>query len=241
MTSIIRPIYFNEELTEEQITHNETSNGIYISQKGFKKFMTDDTDEFIALEISFDNRCVICHIIGTHYSGTNIIFAPGWICNLLGTNNDEDIHIKRVFPSMGTKIIIKPQNTSYTQLPDPVEALRNAFENYSCLISGIEIPLNVGGEILHVSILDTNTEGPICIRGVELEVEIVAEITENSFEFNSILPLPSYIDSFPDKGGGLNSDLSEFNSMLPMPTHISAFPGEGRVLKDYNCNKRRKR
>lgn len=223
------PLFYNEELLDSESQLAETGNGVYISKTGFADFMPDNTDEFVAIELSFNNKSAFCHIIGTHNGDDEALFAPGWMCNSIGCSGGEDVQIKRVYPSIGTKITIKPQNTRYTEGEDPVEALRNAFESYSCLISGIEIPLLVNGQILNVAILDTVVDGPICIRGVELEVEIAVDpdaISSNIIE-EPIVPIQVVEEPI------------DFSSMLPIPVvQDNRFPGTGRVLGGGNKYRR---
>ena len=238
MLKTVLPICFNVELSEADISNCETSNGIYISGSVFSHFMTDANDEFIALELKHNNHSAYCHITGIHSADTNVIFAPGWICNMLCADNEETISITRVYPSIGTKITIKPQNSYYTELDDPVEALRNAFESYSCLMSGIEIPLSVGGKLLNVAINDVSNEGPICIRGVELEVEIAEDLEHDiSGQFVSGSVVSGPVEPF-DSGP---VEPFDFGPMISMPDAINPFPGSGRVLKDYNRIKRARR
>ena len=241
MLKTVLPICFNVELSEAHISNCETSNGIYISGSVFSHFMTDANDEFIALELKHNNHYAYCHITGIHSADTNVIFAPGWICNMLCADNEETISITRVYPSIGTKITIKPQNSSYTELDDPVEALRNAFESYSCLMAGIEIPLSVGGKLLNVAINDVSNSGPICIRGVELEVEIAEDLEHDisgSTDFGRDEPFDFDRDEPFDFGP---DEPFDFGPMIPMPDPINPFPGSGRMLKDYNRIKRVRR
>ena len=93
----------------------------------------------------------------------------------------------QICPKIGNKIKIKPHSDFYAYLPDPVEALRNGFEKYSILVKNTTIPLMIEDRVLYVDILDTHTDNsPICIRGVELEVEI-EEIASNPIP---IIPAP---------------------------------------------------
>jgi len=212
--TVLWPVCFNEELLESEVQQCETGNGIYISKDEFSNYMSEETGEFIALELKFNNISAYCHIIGTHNIDSEMIFAPGWVCNLLGANSGEVVSVQRAYPSMGTKITIKPKNTNYSKSADPVEALRNAFESYSCLVSGIEIPMMVNGEILDVAILHTSVVGPICIRGVELEVEIASENT-------------------PDVNANhfVEDDFAKLEPLIPVPkSQPSRFQGVGRVL-----------
>jgi hypothetical protein len=71
---------------------------------------------------------------------------------------------------------------------DPVGALRNAFEHYSCLDAGQSIPLIVGQNRVYVDIVGTNSDGPICIRGLEIEVEIARPLDEPEPE-----PVPAVV------------------------------------------------
>jgi hypothetical protein len=227
MTNTVWPLFFNDELLDSEIAKAEAGNGIYISKSGFARFMGDHTDEFVALELGFGDKIAVCHIIGTHNGDDTAIYTPGWMCNSIGCSGGEDVLIRRIYPSIGTKIIINPQNTTYTEADDPVEALRNGFENYSCLISGIEIPLLVNGKIINVAILDTGVTGPICIRGVELSVEIAAE------------PDSTNIIEQPDCPVYIPQEPIDFSSMLP-PTPVidNRFPGTGRVLGSGNKYRR---
>lgn len=226
MNPTIWPLFFNEELLDSESDVAETGNGIYVSKTIFTEFMNEDTDDFIALELTFDNRIAVCHIIGTHNADDDdAIYAPGWMCNSIGCSGGEPVLMKRVHPSIGTKITIKPENTSYTEADDPVEALRNGFESYSCLTPGIDIPLLVNGKVINVTILDTGSMGPICIRGVELEVEIEADAPSTNVIEAPVL-MPTLLS---------NQEPIDFSSMLPPVSVVdNRFPGTGRVLGSGN-------
>jgi hypothetical protein len=138
--------------------------------------------------------------------------------------------MERAYPTLGRKIKIKPHSTEYTEAEDPVAVLQHAFEAYSCIMPGVDLPLMVDGRQIVVSILETNG-GAICIRGVELEVEIEGEETEEESSADleaaiaaSIKPTNEVVES-------------SFASMLP-PAQAAAFvtdddprfPGRGYRL-----------
>jgi len=166
------PLCFNETLLESQIQQYECSDGIYVSTNRFGLFMTDGDESLIVISINCGSRSVFSTIRGTHTGADDIVYAPSWICQLLGAECGTVVELERAHPNLGSSITIKPHTSQYSLLEDPVSELRNAFENYSCLTSGVDIPLLVAGEIVIVSILDTDSLTPICIRGVELEVKI---------------------------------------------------------------------
>jgi len=131
----------------------------------------------------------------------------------------------QICPKKGNKIKIKPLSDFYAYLPDPVNSLRNGFERYSVLNNGITIPVLIDDRVLHIEIIDTySNNSPICIRGIELEVEIeelespeivpvvpvvpivpvvpvVAPVVHGGFDLSGIIPTSSLDQKkFPGKG-----------------------------------------
>jgi hypothetical protein len=183
------------------------------------------------LKITCDLRSVTSHIVGIHNDDTEQIYVPYWMYSLLNCSEEDRCSITQVYPSIGLKIHIKPMNDSYAHLEDPVSALRNAFEQYSTLISGIDIPLYVNNSTLNVSILDTYNTEPICIRGVELEVIIDEPIqTMERVQTNSIVDT---VAAPVDKNTVMEAEEYSWDSMIPgiIPDESSKkFPGKGRTL-----------
>lgn len=182
------PLLFNETITDDIINTGECGDGIYVSENRFRLFMGNgaDTEALVVISIKCGDRSVNTFIKGTHTEAPECVFAPSWICNVLGCSGGETVELGRAYPSIGSKITIKPHTSRYSLLEDPVSELRNAFENYSCLSAGIDIPLTVAGETLVVSIIDVGSEGPICIRGVELEVEIETPLDKEAEELEAL-------------------------------------------------------
>jgi hypothetical protein len=181
------PLLFNESLTDDIINTGECGDGIYVSENRFRLFMGGmgggpDEAALVVISIKCGGRSVNTFIKGTHTEAQECVFAPSWICNILDCNGGETVELDRAYPSIGNKITIKPHTSAYALLDDPVSELRNAFENYCCLSAGVDIPLNVGGETLVVSIIDVGSEEPICIRGVELEVMIETPLDKEAEE-----------------------------------------------------------
>jgi hypothetical protein len=187
------PLLFNETLTDDIINTGECGDGIYVSDSRFRLFMggggadAANEESLVVISIKCGDRSVNTFIKGTHTEAPECVFAPSWICNVLGCNGGETVELGRAYPSIGSKITIKPHTSGYSLLDDPVSELRNAFENYSCLSAGLDIPLNVAGETLVVSIIDVGSEGPICIRGVELEVEIETPLDKEAEELEAAI------------------------------------------------------
>jgi hypothetical protein len=236
MTSIIYPLCYHETLPEADIATHECSDGLYVSTGRFRELMNADNDEMVVYRITSGDREVFAHVSGTHNSEPNIIYAPAWICSALDCVGEEPVMMERAYPTLGRKIKIKPHSTEYTKADDPVAALQHAFEAYSSIMPGVDLPLMVNGQQIVVSILETNG-GAICIRGVELEVEIEGEeesapVADPDLEAAiaaSIKPTNEVIES-------------SFTSMLPPPAPVQApaaafvtdddprFPGRGYRL-----------
>ena len=173
----IYPLCYHDSLFDDEMDRRECGDGVYVSTSSFRRLMNNDNEDMMVFRITCGDREVFCHICGTHNGPDDAVYVPMWGCNVLGCYGEETVQIERAHPSIGLKIKIKPHETRYADKDDPVAVLRDAFENYACLTSGADIPLMIDGEQLVVSVLETTPAGPICIRGVELEVEIEGEPT----------------------------------------------------------------
>jgi len=240
MPTTIYPLCFNENLFDTEINGHETSDGIYLAQGRFRAFMGQDDESVVVLELTCGDRTVYAHISGVHSDDDSILYAPNWMCQLLRCEGGEEIELRQCNPSMGTKITIQPHSSEYAGLTDPVSALRDAFEHYTCLVSGIDIPLTVAGSRLIVSIVDTGRVGPVCIRGIDLEVEIQAPLDTPvaGTEDSSMVPVNceatsnTLVNNAPvDFNQILPSSFMDFTQMLPNSAPVDKrFPGVGRRL-----------
>jgi len=176
----IFPLCFNEGLTEDQLFTNECGDGIYVSPTRFTTFMSNDDEDMVTISIKRGGIEISSHIIGTHTGDAEAVYAPSWICQLLSADPGDFIELGRIYPITGNTITIKPHTSAYEQLDDPAAELRNAFERYSCIHSGIDIPLLVAGQILTVTIIDNGFGEPINIRGIELSVEIATPLDKEA-------------------------------------------------------------
>jgi Ubiquitin fusion degradation protein UFD1 len=180
MPTNLYSLLYHETLPEAEIEGRECSNGIYVSSTRFSglNYGTND-NEMVILKLTHKARSVLAHITSIHTGESSVMYAPSWMCMHLGLDEgDNDIVVERVHPALGSKITIQPYTSEYTKEVDPVGALRNAFEHYSCLDAGQSIPLIVGQNRVYVDIVGTNSDGPICIRGLEIEVEIARPLHE---------------------------------------------------------------
>jgi hypothetical protein len=239
------PLLFNETLTDDVINSGECGDGIYVSENRFRLFMGGgagtEADALVVISINCGDRTVNTFIKGTHTEAPECVFAPSWICNVLGCSGGETVELGRAYPSIGSKITIKPHTSGYSLLEDPVSELRNAFENYSCLSAGLDIPLTVAGETLVVSIIDVGSDGPICIRGVELEVEIETPLDKEAEEIaaaememerqreDALAEAAAAIDAH-------NRFLKEENDRKARELDAKRFPGVGRRLDGKNTS-----
>lgn len=220
MEAQIYPYVFNPLITEEELERNESTNGIYVSAARFRTLNHQDSEELVILQITHGHVNSYAHIIGAHEEDDSVIYAPSWMTYALGCDGGGDeVTIERTYPSLGTRIKILPQSTEYTEEEDPIAALTQAFERYSCISPGQDILLNVNGKRITVNIVSTNSGGPICIRGMEIEVEIDSpEPTERP-----PTPIPPLVPMF---------SANEIDTMIPACPPISRFPGTGRRLGD---------
>jgi hypothetical protein len=174
------PICFNTALSEDQLFENECGDGIYVSSSRFAIFNSDDDENMVTLSIKKGGNEISAHIIGTHTGDSDAVYAPSWICNRILSEPGDFVELGRIYPVTGNTITIKPHTSDYELLDDPAAELRNAFERYSCIHAGIDIPLLVAGSVLTVSIIDNGFGEPINIRGIELSVEIATALDKEA-------------------------------------------------------------
>jgi hypothetical protein len=223
----LQTFYLHETLTDENIERYNSSNNVIISKYLFDNFINShlllSNDTALTIELHYNNKKIYVNIIDSHNTEDTIVYVPLWIYEYLNYTEDDLVSCIRVYPETGNKIKIKPRSDFYAYLDDPVTALRNGFEEYSCLVKDTVISININGIQLDVEILETyiNNESsnnqPIYIRGIELEVDIESNEPEpEPVQEPELEPEPE-----PD-----------FDSMLPpsYSNNISKFPGKGNKL-----------
>jgi hypothetical protein len=233
----LKTLYLNPLLSEEDVDKYNASNGIIISKFLFEEITNkesinqDYVNKVLIIGLYYKNKKLYVNIIDSHNDDPQIIYVPSWIYHHLNYVEDEMVNYMRVYPKVGNKIKIKPRGDFYAYLEDPVSALRDGFEHYSCLIKDTVILINVNGIPLEVEILETfinninNKNQPIYIRGIELEVDIEDTTRCQSTNANLINPIPS-----PNVETGTADD-DDFSSMFPMPIeNKTKFPGKGNSL-----------
>jgi hypothetical protein len=225
-TLIAETFCFYNKLSDSEISKYETSNNVLISNALFEEILNnhEDNNKMLILGLYYNNKKIFVNISGNHHNNDNLIYLPLWIYQYFNYTDGEQINYMQVSPKIGSRIKIKPHEDFYAFLPDPVQALRDGFEQYSILLKNTTIPLNINGRTLLIDIIDTNSNNnPINIRGIELEVEIEEivkeeikqeikpEILKEEFDFSSMLP-PSYQNSlktpenkFPGTGNKLGT------------------------------------
>jgi hypothetical protein len=148
----------------------------------------------------------------------------------------------------GLNIRIQPHTSGYAILDDPVTALSTAFEHYTVLVSGMTIPLFVNGSNLLVNIIDTHSDKPICIRGMELSVEIDTPLDmpvveeeplakRSKIDSNTLNAIEYKNNGLGNEGnggnggnGGNEDDEDDFNVLPPVVQEDKRFPGKGYAL-----------
>jgi hypothetical protein len=222
------PLCFHTTLSEEQLNEQECSDGIYVSSDRFQFFNMNDSEDLVIIKISNGTRSTYAQIVGFHNDGSDKFYMPPWMFQQLDVDCDDNVVLERFTDvSIGIHIKIKPHSSSYATLDDPVSELRNAFEKYIVLQSNTVIPLFVNGTRLDVSILDTHRDGPICIRGTELVVELDTplDVAAEAATVTAVTTEAVTENKIDD------DDDESFDQMFTMPTKVDTrFPGKGYVL-----------
>jgi hypothetical protein len=231
------PLCFHSTMLESELVQRECSDGIYVSSRCFRHFNRTDSDELVILKLTYREQITYATISGVHSEGIDNVMIPTWMCQQLECDCGDAVSIELFSNTRtGLNIRIQPHTSGYATLDDPVTALSTAFEHYTVLVSGMTIPLFVNGSNLLVNIIDTHSNKPICIRGMELAVEIDTPLDMPVVE-EEPLPKRSKIDSNTlnaieyknnDLGSGDNED--DFNVLPSVVQEDKKFPGKGYAL-----------
>ena len=161
------------------IAPTEASNQFYIHSKYFEKMVGDCSEgELLLYELKSPDGTIVGTPIGPHSEGENYIFVPTWMWDALKGADEEVIcMIERCRPSMAAMIALEPHTSDLLKCKDPETALRNAFEQYSCIRKGGTYPLQLEDlpELVWVTIpaVTPDIKQHLCIRNVELIVNML--------------------------------------------------------------------
>jgi arylsulfatase A-like enzyme len=131
-------------------------------------------------------------VVGSHALGDDggaLVAAPAWLVAHLqsGAADALPAALARITPSLAVRVSLRPHRPDFlADAAEPAEALRRALESYTCLSAGCAIPLAIrdsataafAGEPAHqhkewVDVVATVPAGVVCVRGVEVEVEVL--------------------------------------------------------------------
>ena len=176
MQSRILPIFYLENLTDEEISEHECSDRIWLNKSAYEHWVTS-SDVGVVTVIELKNA-LEQSVVGTPYNvhhnleDPDVIYVPNWMFKRLDL--DDMVTLSRYEPSLCTGLKLQPHTSDHLTFQDPELTLRNAFERYSCLMPNQEIPLWIGYEFtVTIANLNPTNDKPLCIRDCELELELM--------------------------------------------------------------------
>ena len=181
-------LLYLEHLTEDEVAEYECSDRIWLSQSDFEEWVTSgDIGVITLLRLTNDAQQTVSGFPhSVHSQDPATLYAPSWMCRQLDA--DDNVTISRFEASMCTGIVVQPHTSDHLIFEDPAISLRNAFEHYSCLTPGTEIPLWIGYPF-HVTIVSlTPNHETLCIRDCELTLELMPPL--DSVLQDSLQPEP---------------------------------------------------
>lgn len=175
----VQPIIYLEHLTDDEIAKHECSDRIWLPRGQFE-YWTSQMEPGVLSVLRITNS-VGQSVVGTpfamhHNTAPATIYIPQWMLSCLECDYDS-VRVERISPGLCTQITIQPYTSEHLQCDDPLEALRDAFENYSCIQAGSTIPLWIGTMASAVKV-DVNSTSPsntdpLCIRNGTLDLELL--------------------------------------------------------------------
>lgn len=170
----VQSLYYLGSLSDDDITRHECSDRIWVPQAVFERFTAVEGPAVVRLENSVSQH-VSALIYAVHYNDPHTIYAPSWICAEL-LHDLDDIELTPIHPVVGQQITIVPHTSDYLVVgEDPITVLRDGFEQYTCLVRGMDYQIWLGSHAFTITITDMLPAGEevILIRGHELELELL--------------------------------------------------------------------
>jgi hypothetical protein len=176
----VLPLCYLGQLSEADLARHECSDRIWVHHTRFEE-LTATGDVGVAAIVRLSNRVeqsVPAVVHAAHYAEDDIIYAPSWVLSEL-VHDTEDVRCERFMPSLGTQITLLPHTSDHLHAgADPETVLRDGFEQYTCLVKGMDYQIWLGDHAFTATLMDLKPEGQdiICIRGSPLELELLAPL-----------------------------------------------------------------
>lgn len=184
------PLCYCPTLSEEEIYRHECSDRIWVPQHVFERWLlAEDVGSVVIVSVEGVPACMYA----PHGGPSNVIYAPMWMCEELGTLVTEDdadaaedhyITLERLQPAMCTFLKVQPHTSAH--LPAivggaggdemPEDTLSRAFEEYTCLREGHTMMLHLPcGNRMFVTVAEAlpQAQGPLCIRNTEIAMDLL--------------------------------------------------------------------
>jgi hypothetical protein len=207
-----------EHLTDPELEQYDCSDKIWLGRTAYEHWITS-SEPGIATIIKLTNgvdQSVVGLVYSMHYNAEeDTIYVPNWMYNSLHFD-DEHITITRFEGSLCTGLTIQPHTSDHLTAPDPQELLRDAFEQYSCLTPGQEVPLWIchpEPHVFYVTIVKLMpSDDTLCIRNCEMELELMPPM-DLPIPSSSMMPLAMPSDTPSDTPSGKEPVISHVESV----------------------------
>jgi len=222
----VLPFCYNAEIVI--VPELECSNQFYIHFTHFEKMLGDDSaGELLLYELKTPSGTIVGTPIGPHSDGRNLLFVPTWMWDALkGANEEVVCMLERCRPSLASMIALEPHTSDLLKCKDPETALRNAFEQYSCIRKGGTYPLQLEDlpNLVWVTIpaVTPAIKEHLCIRNVELIVNMLPAR-------DAPLPIPPVATPAAAATGGAGHP-SRSVSKFAYPKGFVPFSGAGETI-----------
>jgi hypothetical protein len=218
---------------------DEASDKIYVSESFFEELHNPEMDAgvLLVLELRNESGRVTCSPCGVHYDANDVLYVPQWMWSeLQGSDETVSCTFTRIHPSTALMIALEPHTSDLIHCEDPITALRDAFEQYTCIERGKTYPLFIDGKLLTVTIpvVKPDCDEPLCIRTVELVVDMLPARDA---------PLPTPPVAMGGAGGAssaaptaetatatVSTPVAAFGRKFQYPPNFSPFSGKGNTL-----------
>lgn len=171
----VKSLLYLETLSEEDVQRHQCSDRLWLPRHLFERWMLH-SDPGVVVLLRLTNgvgQNVIGNVFGIHHGDEETIYVPSWILELLEFDHDQ-IDVEQVHPPLCSELTLSPHTSDHLHAEEPLELLRNAFENYSCLINGETYNLWLGDHSMAVTIVSMSpAEDTLCIRNCEINLHLL--------------------------------------------------------------------
>jgi hypothetical protein len=221
----IHPFLYLDTLDDAAVARHNCSDRIWVHHTIFSQWIHSEAEtvSLVRLMNRLDQSVIGC-VFGIHYGEPDDLYVPQWMHHALEFDTEE-VTMTRVSPSLCTGIVLQPHTSDHLRVTgDPLDVLRDGFEQYSVLSPGQTLDLWVGEQSMTctiLSLLPTN-DAPLAIRNCELTLQLMPPLD---------MPIPEPATSVVTAADAAHSEAAATSAEPLASSELPSLPQEDQVVQ----------